>query len=88
MTFIVDRFTEERLTEGRLTVGRSTADSLTIKSIMNGEKYARTGQLQINLKRTLDRVTVKRGVFNGEQANSGQANRERVIVADMLMGTG
>ena len=40
------------------------------------------------LKRALDRVTVKRGVFNGEQANSGQANRERVIAADMLMGTG
>ena len=69
MTLIVDRFTEERLTEGRLTVDRSTADSLTTKSIMNGENNVRTGQLQASLKRTLDRVTVKRFV-NGGQANS------------------
>ena len=49
VTFLVDRFTEKMLTEGRLTVDRSTADKLTTKSIMNGEKNVRTGQLQTYL---------------------------------------
>ena len=70
VTLIVDRLTEERLTEDRLTVDRSTADRFPTKSIMNGENNVRTGQLQTNLKRTLDRVTVKRGVVNGGQADS------------------
>ena len=66
----VDRFTEERLTEGRLTVDRSTADRLATKSVMNGENNVRTGQLQTNSKRTLDRVTVKREFVDGGQADS------------------
>ena len=70
VTLRVDRFTEERLTEGRLTVDRSTADRLATKSLLNGQNNVRTGQQQTNLKRTLDRVTVKRGVVNGGQADS------------------
>ena len=65
VTLIVDRFTEERLIVGN----RSTANTLTTKSILNGENGARKEHLQKNFKRTLDRVTVKRGVvYNGGQA--------------------
>ena len=85
---MMDRFTEERLTEGRLNVDRSTADRLISKSIMNEENNVRTGQLQTNLYRPLERVTIKRGVVNGEEANSRQANREELIAAGMIMGTG
>ena len=70
VTLIVDRFTEKRLIEGGLIVDRSTADRLTTKSAMNGENNVGTGQLQTNLKRTLDRVAVNDGVVNRGPANS------------------
>ena len=76
VTLIVDRFTEERLTEGRFTVDRSKADRLTTKSIMNGENNVRTGQLQASLKRTLDRVTVKRRVVNGDRLTADRLTED------------